>query len=97
MHAIFNAASRLTRDGYTVLPEIEIPLTISKAEMEILKGRCDRIARECMELHRVSFTYLCGSMIDCRARPAGRGNRGVGGVLQLWDQRPHADMFRVQP
>ena len=64
MHAIFNAASRLTRDGYTVLPEIEIPLTISKAEMEILKGRCDRIARECMELHRVSFTYLCGSMIE---------------------------------
>ena len=49
MHAIFNAASRLTRDGYTVLPEIEIPLTISKAEMEILKGRCDRIARECMD------------------------------------------------
>ena len=64
MHAIFNAASRLTRDGYTVLPEIEIPLTISKAEMEILKARCDRIARECMELHRVSFTYLCGSMIE---------------------------------
>ncbi|MFQ8889974.1 MAG: putative PEP-binding protein [Bilophila wadsworthia] len=28
-----------------MLPEIEIPLTISKAEMEILKARCDRIAR----------------------------------------------------
>ena len=42
----------------------KIPLTISKAEMEILKARCDRIARECMELHRVSFTYLCGSMIE---------------------------------
>ena len=64
MHAVFNAASRLTRDGYAVLPEIEIPLTISKAEMEILKERCDRIARECMETHRVSFTYLCGSMIE---------------------------------
>ena len=35
MHAIFNAASRLTRDVSTVLPEIEIPLNISKAEMEI--------------------------------------------------------------
>ena len=37
MHAVFNAAARLTRDGYKVLPEIEIPLTISKAEMEFLK------------------------------------------------------------
>lgn len=80
------------------MPEIEIPLTISKAEMEILKARCDRIARECMELHRVSFTYLCGSMIELAARgPAGRGNRGVGGVLQLWDQRASRDMFWVQP
>lgn len=64
MHAVFNAAARLTRDGYTVLPEIEIPLTISKAEMELLKEKCDRIARECMEAHRVAFTYLCGSMIE---------------------------------
>ena len=64
MHAVFNAAARLTRDGYKVLPEIEIPLTISKAEMEFLKEKCDRIARECMEAHRVTFTYLCGSMIE---------------------------------
>ena len=64
MYAIFNAASRLARDGYTTLPEIEIPLTISLAEMAMLKERCDRIARECMELHKVEFPYLCGSMIE---------------------------------
>ncbi len=64
MYAIFNAASRLARDGYTPLPEIEIPLTISLAEMAILKERCDRIARECMALHKVEFPYLCGSMIE---------------------------------
>ena len=64
MYAIFNAASRLARDGYTPLPEIEIPLTISLAEMAMLKERCDRIARECMELHKVEFPYLCGSMIE---------------------------------
>jgi len=64
MYAIFHAASRLTRDGYIVLPEIEIPLTISRAEMETLKERCDRIAAECMALHKVTFTYLCGSMIE---------------------------------
>ena len=64
MYAIFNAASRLTRDGYTVLPEIEIPLTISLAEMAMLKERCDRIAKECMALHKVEFPYLCGSMIE---------------------------------
>ena len=64
MYAIFNAASRLARDGYTPLPEIEIPLTISLAEMAMLKERCDRIAKECMELHKVEFPYLCGSMIE---------------------------------
>ena len=64
MYAIFNAASRLARDGYTPLPEIEIPLTISLAEMALLKERCDRIAKECMELHKVEFPYLCGSMIE---------------------------------
>ncbi len=64
MYAIFNAAARLTREGCKVLPEVEIPLTISKAEMEMLKQRCDRIAKECMETQKVSFTYLCGSMIE---------------------------------
>ena len=64
MSAIFNAAARLARDGYTPLPEIEIPLTISLAEMAMLKERCDRIARECMQEHKVEFPYLCGSMIE---------------------------------
>ncbi len=64
MYAVFNAASRLARDGYTPLPEIEIPLTISLAEMAMLKERCDRIAKECMALHKVEFPYLCGSMIE---------------------------------
>ncbi|HJD96882.1 putative PEP-binding protein, partial [Mailhella massiliensis] len=64
MYAIFNAASRLARDGYTPRPEIEIPLTISLAEMAMLKERCDRIAKECMEAHKVTFPYLCGSMIE---------------------------------
>ena len=69
MYAIFNAASRLARDGYTPLPEIEIPLTISLAEMAMLKERCDRIAKECMELHKVEFPYLCGSMIELPRPP----------------------------
>ena len=64
MTAIFNAAARLARDGYTPLPEIEIPLTISLAEMAMLKERCDRIAGACMQEHKVEFPYLCGSMIE---------------------------------
>ncbi|WP_298068027.1 pyruvate, phosphate dikinase [uncultured Mailhella sp.] len=64
MRAIFNAAARLTLEGYKVLPEVEIPLTMSKAEMEMLKERCDRIAKECMEERKATFSYMCGSMIE---------------------------------
>ena len=43
-YAIFNAASRLARDGYTPLPEIEIPLTISLAEMVTVERRAFRVS-----------------------------------------------------
>lgn len=64
MQAICNAAVRLTAEGYTVLPEIEIPLTIGKAEMAFFKEKIDRIAKDTMEKHNVTFHYLSGTMIE---------------------------------
>jgi pyruvate,orthophosphate dikinase len=64
MRAIFNAAARLTKEGYTVLPEVEIPLTISKNEMGFFKEKIDRIAKEVMNEYNVSFHYTSGTMIE---------------------------------
>lgn len=64
MRAIFNAAARLTKEGYKVLPEVEIPLTISKEEMAFFKEKIDRIAAEVMEEFNVKFHYASGTMIE---------------------------------
>jgi len=64
MQAICNAAARLTLEGYTVFPEIEIPLTIGKAEMVFFKEKIDRIAKDTMEKHQTTFHYLSGTMIE---------------------------------
>ncbi|MEG6585401.1 pyruvate, phosphate dikinase [Dendrosporobacter sp. 1207_IL3150] len=64
MRAIFNAAARLTKEGFKVLPEVEIPLTISKAEMSFFKVRIDRIAKEVMSEFGVNFHYTSGTMIE---------------------------------
>ncbi|NLP40838.1 MAG: pyruvate, phosphate dikinase [Veillonellaceae bacterium] len=64
MRAIFNAAARLTKEGYKVLPEVEIPLTLSKDEMAFFKERIDRIAAEVIAEQKVSFHYTSGTMIE---------------------------------
>lgn len=64
IRAIFNAAARLTKEGYKVLPEVEIPLTISKEEMDFFKGRIDDIAKLVMDALGVSFHYTSGTMIE---------------------------------
>jgi len=64
MQAIFNATARLTKEGYTVLPEVEIPLTIDKAEMVFFKQKIDAIANDTMKKQDVTFHYLSGTMIE---------------------------------
>lgn len=64
IQAICNAAARLTQEGVTVLPEIEIPLTIDKAEMVFFKEKIDRLAKETMERFGVTFHYTSGTMIE---------------------------------
>lgn len=64
MKAIFNAAARLTLEGYTVLPEVEIPLTIDSAEMTFFKQRIDSIAEQTMSAYQTVFHYTAGTMIE---------------------------------
>ena len=64
IQAIFNAAARLTAEGYTVLPEVEVPLTIDKAEMVFFKDKIDAIAKATMDKSNVSFHYMSGTMIE---------------------------------
>lgn len=64
MQAIFNATARLTLEGHTVLPEVEIPLTIGKEEMVFFKEKIDNLAKATMEKHQIIFHYLCGTMIE---------------------------------
>jgi pyruvate,orthophosphate dikinase len=62
--AIFNAAARLTKEGCTVLPEVEIPLTIDKAEMSFFKEKIDALAKQTMESSGTAFHYSAGTMIE---------------------------------
>ena len=64
VRAILNASVRLTREGFKVLPEIEIPLTIDFHEMEFFKTRIDAMAKELMIKESVHFEYSVGSMIE---------------------------------
>ena len=64
IQAICNAAARLTLEGYTVLPEIEIPLTIGIAEMNFFKEKIDSIAKATMDKYKVTFHYTSGTMIE---------------------------------
>jgi pyruvate,orthophosphate dikinase len=62
--AIFNATARLTKEGYHILPEVEIPLTIDSNEMKFFKERIDSIANQVIAQEKVTFHYTSGTMIE---------------------------------
>ena len=64
IRAIFNATSRLTKEGFHPQPEVEIPLTIDVNEMKFFKERIDAMAKEIMDRDQVHFHYTCGTMIE---------------------------------
>jgi len=64
VRAILNASVRLTREGFKVLPEIEIPLTIDFHEMDFFKTRIDVMVKEIMIKEKTHFEYSVGSMIE---------------------------------
>ncbi|BBB92316.1 MAG TPA: pyruvate, phosphate dikinase [Methylomusa anaerophila] len=64
IQAIFNATVELTKEGYNVLPEVEIPLTIDVNEMKIFKEKIVAIAEAAMSAANAKFHYSVGTMIE---------------------------------
>lgn len=62
--AIFLAVARLLQEGKQVLPEIEIPLTVDKRELDACIVRVQEIARRVSADEGVAIKYLVGTMIE---------------------------------
>ncbi len=62
--AIFEASARIKKDGRDVIPEIMIPLTTSKEELQHQKEIIDRVAEEVMEREKVKIRYYVGTMVE---------------------------------
>jgi pyruvate,orthophosphate dikinase len=62
--AIFEAASEVQKSGMTVLPEIMVPLIITKKEFVVLKDVIDREAEKARTKTGVKLAYMVGTMIE---------------------------------
>ena len=62
--AIFLAVSDLVKEGYTVLPEVEIPLIVDVKELALLKKQTQDIAEQVMKEQNIKFEYTIGTMIE---------------------------------
>ena len=62
--AIFSATAELMLEGFTPLPEIMIPVTISARELSFQKAICDRIKAEVEGTYAVNIAYHFGTMIE---------------------------------
>jgi pyruvate,orthophosphate dikinase len=62
--AILEAALNVASEGLEVRPEIMIPLTLSKRELEICKEIVDEAAKQVFEKAGKKIDYLFGTMIE---------------------------------
>ncbi len=62
--AIFQAAVALKKKGITVIPEIMIPLTVTKEEMRNQRAIIDAVAEEVFRKAKVRVKYAVGTMIE---------------------------------
>jgi pyruvate,orthophosphate dikinase len=54
----------LVREGYSVIPEVEIPLVIDVNELAYLKDMVVEVAGEVMKETGVTFEYTVGTMVE---------------------------------
>jgi pyruvate, orthophosphate dikinase len=64
VRAIIEAAIDCQKRGIKVLPEIMIPLTLDRREMQILATLTRRVAGEILAQAKVKLEYLVGTMIE---------------------------------
>lgn len=62
--AIFQAAAQLVKEGYKILPEVEIPLVAHPAELKLLRQQVEEVAEQVMNEQQVRFEYRVGTMIE---------------------------------
>jgi len=62
--AIMEAACELTGEGVVVIPEIEIPLVSGVRELQVLRGVCDKVAKEVIARTGNKVDYTIGTMIE---------------------------------
>jgi pyruvate,orthophosphate dikinase len=65
VQAIMEAACELVKnDGFSIIPEIMIPLVCEVKELAILRANAIRVADEVIARYAVEVTYLIGTMIE---------------------------------
>ncbi|HEY3415828.1 MAG TPA: pyruvate, phosphate dikinase, partial [Armatimonadota bacterium] len=65
VRAIMEAACGLVKnEGYTIVPEIMIPLIATVKELQVLKQNAVAICEEVIALYGVTVEYLIGTMIE---------------------------------
>ena len=62
--AIFEAACELASEGFSIVPEVMIPLVGHVNELSIIKERVIQVADRVMKEKRVKIKYLLGTMIE---------------------------------
>lgn len=62
--AIIQAAIKCRKEGFKVLPEIMIPLTMDKKEFQVLEQQTRLVADRLIKQAGVSLPYLVGTMIE---------------------------------
>ena len=62
--AIFQATAQLVKEGYHVMPEVEIPLVMEEKELAFLKELVNKTAADVQQQYNVEFHYSVGTMIE---------------------------------
>jgi pyruvate, orthophosphate dikinase len=64
VRAIMEAAVECKKSGVKVLPEIMIPLTMDRKELQILTDATNRVAQDVIRESKVKVEYMVGTMIE---------------------------------
>ena len=63
-HALFQAAAEVQKEGKKVLPEIMIPLIMTKKELQLMKDIVDKAASDVKAKTGIEMQYQVGTMIE---------------------------------
>jgi pyruvate,orthophosphate dikinase len=64
VRAIFEAACELTKEGFSIVPEVMIPLVGTTKEFAMIREYSEKVAKEVMDKYGVKLEYTIGTMIE---------------------------------